>query len=303
MSSQQIQQHLVLGGSGAQGSAIARELLGRGQQVKVLVRSEAGPVPAGAQRVVADLADGDALLEAFKGVTHLTVTLPLEYNPEVTDAYAMNISRAAERNHVRRIVFNANTRTPHVRSDVAAFDTRNGADAILRASSVEIVTLKPSIYLENLLAPPSLAGMQEHGQLHYPLPAQTRVSWLSLADLGRAVVAAHSLDNVPAAPVLIGSSPLQGHELAAQLSEAVGRPLSYVPLPPDVFEQSLVAFIGPKSAAGVAGIYHWAFRHPDTTLFATGDAGEQLDQSLLPQALTPRAWSLGQPWSRARPAA
>lgn len=300
MSSQHIQQHLVLGGSGAQGSAIAQELATQGQAVKVLVRSDAGPIPAGTQRVVADLADGDALLEAFKGVSHLTVTLPLVYDPEVTDAYAMNIARAAARNNVRRIVFNANTRTPHARSDVPAFDTRNGAEAILRGSGVDIVTLKPSIYLENLLAPSCLAGMKEHGQLHYPLPAQTRVSWLSLADLGRAVAAAHALDKSPAGPVLIGASPMQGSELAAQLSEAVGRPVSYVPLPPDVFEQSLVGFIGAKGAAGVAGLYHWAFRHPDTTLFASGDVGEQLDQFLLPQVLTPQAWALRQPWSYAK---
>ncbi|MFT3859671.1 MAG: NmrA family NAD(P)-binding protein [Aquabacterium sp.] len=293
---------MVLGGAGAQGSAIARALLAQGQRVKVLVRSDARDVPAGVQRVEADLGDGDALLEAFKGVTHLTVTLPLVYDQEVTDAYAMNIVRAARHNGVQRLVFNANTRLPASRTGVAAFDTRSSAEAILRGSGMDLVTLQPAVYLENMLAPACLGGMQEHGQLHYPLPASIRVSWLSLGDLGRAVATAHALDKVPAGPVLIGSEPLTGAELAAQLSDAIGRPLTYVPLPPDVFEQSLVGFIGAEAAAGVAGLYHWAFQHPDSALFGAGEGDARLDQSLLPRVASPRDWSLNQPWSRAKAA-
>lgn len=302
MSTHSLQQHLVLGGAGAQGSAIARALLAQGRRVKVLVRSNAGDVPAGAQRVEADLGDGDALLEAFKGVTHLSVTLPLVYDQEVTDAYAMNIVRAARHNGVQRLVFNANTRWPAGRSGVAAFDTRSSAETILRGSGIEMETLQPAVYLENLLAPPCLGGMQEHGQLHYPLPASIRVSWLSLGDLGRAVAAAHALDKAPATPLLIGSEPVNGAELAGQLSEAIGRSVSYVPLPPDVFEQSLVGFIGAEAAAGVAGLYHWAFQHPESGLFGEGEDGASLDRGLLPELASPRVWSMSQPWSRAKSA-
>jgi NAD(P)H dehydrogenase (quinone) len=299
MSLQSTQEHLVLGASGAQGSAIVRELLARGHRVTGLVRSSTSEVASDAKRVFADLGDADSLAAAFDGITHLTVTLPLVYDQATVDGYARNIATAAAAAGVQRIVFNANTRTPSGASGVAAFDTRASAEKILRASSVPVVLVQPAVYLENLLAPASVAGMKQYGQLHYPLPAAMPVAWIALSDLAIAVAEAHALAHVPDAPILVGGKPVTGDELALQLSGAIGRPLSYVPLDPAAFENMLAGFLGNDAAAGVAGLYHWAKANPESPLFGAGVPGSQDGSgALLVSAMAPQEWSQRQPWAQ-----
>lgn len=295
MSANSTQQHLVLGASGAQGGAVVRELLARGHRVTALVRSSTSQVASDAKRVVADLGDAAALSNAFDGVTHLTATLPLVYDQAIVDAYARNIATAASAAGVQRMVFNSNTRTTSGISGVAAFDTRASAEKILRASGIPIVVIQPAVYLENLLAPASVAGMKQYGQLHYPLPTDMQVAWIALSDLAIAVAEAHALAQVPAEPLLIGAKPMTGDELALQLADTIGRPLTYVPLDPGAFEDMLAGFLGKEAAAGVAGLYHWAQANPQSSLFGSGEPGDA-NTPFLMTAMAPKEWAQRQPW-------
>lgn len=295
MSANTTQQHLVLGASGAQGGAVVRELLARGHSVRALVRSSASQVAAAATRVVADLGDVAALSSAFAGVTHLSVTLPLVYDQAMVDAYARNIATAASGAGVQRIVFNSNTRTTSGVSGVAAFDTRASAEKILRESGIPMVVIQPAVYLENLLAPASVSGMKQFGQLHYPLPTEMQVAWISLSDLAIAVAEAHALAQVPSDPLLVGAKPMTGDELALQLADTIGRPLTYVPLDPNAFENMLAGFLGKDAAAGVAGLYHWAQANPQSSLFGSGESG-RARSSLPVTAMAPKEWAERQPW-------
>ena len=73
-----------------------------------------------------------------------------------------------------------------------------GLDAAL-AAPLDVVTLEPTVYLDNLLAPWALPGILERGTLAYPAPADAPISWLSLASLGehaRAALGAPAGDRV-----------------------------------------------------------------------------------------------------------
>ncbi|MDN0076114.1 NmrA family NAD(P)-binding protein [Crenobacter sp. SG2303] len=290
-------QHLVLGASGAQGAAIAKELLERGERVKGLVRSERSVLSAGIERAVADLGDPASLVAAFAGVTNATITLPLVYDPTIIDSYAQNIASAALAAGVQRLVFNANIRTPAQMSGVAGFDTRLSAERILRASGIPMVCLQPAVYLENLLAPSSIVAMQQRGELHYPLPADMEVSWISHTDLAKAVCIAHRIAVIPEQAIAIGSAPVTGKELAAALADSLGRPLNYCSLDPAVFETAIAGLLGTDAAAGIAGIYHWAFHNPASTLFKNGAV--ELRQKLDITALTPSEWAQRRLWQPA----
>ena len=288
-------QHLVLGAGGAQGAAISSALVRQGENVKGLVRSESSKVPQGVEKVVGNLGDLKSLDAAFKGVTHLSITIPLVYDSTIVSNYTRNIVNAAVKVGVKRLVFNANIRLPRDTTGVAAFDTRIEANSILRSCDIPMICLQPAVYLENLLAPGVLSTMREIGELHYPLPADIKVSWISHVDLANSVSAAHKLSTIPTQPICIGSNPMNGSELAAELSAATGRELSYIPLDPNTFEQSLAGFIGAQAAAGVAGLYHWAFKNSDSTLF--GDNDSELNKPLGVTTLSPQEWSVHQPWS------
>jgi len=61
---------LVIGGRSKIGAALTGELLGRGQQVRALVRASepTGSLPAAAQIVTGDLADEGSLVTAMEGI-------------------------------------------------------------------------------------------------------------------------------------------------------------------------------------------------------------------------------------------
>ncbi|WP_109506888.1 SDR family oxidoreductase [Nocardioides speluncae] len=267
--------YAVFGASGAQGSAIVAALTEAGHAVRGVSRSgAASPVP-GVENVAADLGDRDQVRRALEGVSHVSLTIPLCYDPDLVRRYAENVTAAAAEQGVGRVVLNSNTRIPAEPTEAAAFETRRVAEEIVLGGPVPAVVLRPSLYLENLLAPGVVDGVTNAGVLAYPLPAVTPVSWVSHADLGRgiAVALAEEADDLVGQTLDIGGPDLVGADLAAAVAAAAGKPLRFEPLDPAIFEQGLAGFLGADAAAGVAGLYHWVGRDPETAVMSGGTDG------------------------------
>lgn len=147
-------------------------------------------LPEGVKPAIGDLADAAAVRAAFEGVTHASVLLPMVYEAPVVESYVRNIAAAAAEAGVRRLVFNTGNRIPSGPTSVKAFETRRAAEAVLAASGVPTVVLRPPVYLDNLCAPWVAGPLVHEGVLGYPLPANVPVSWLSHDDLATATVAA-----------------------------------------------------------------------------------------------------------------
>lgn len=261
----------VFGARGAQGGAIARALTDRGVRVRGLGR---GPAPAGrgAEYLPADLGDPDGLQAAFEGLTALCFTMPLVYDSELTSRYAENVAAAAVKAGVRRLVFNANTRLPQSATRTAGFETRRAAEESLRRSGLPVAVVRPTVYLENLLAPPVVSAVDEHGILPYPVPERTPVAWMSLRDLGAAVAAVLTADEFAAETHEIGGEELTGRQLADGLAQGIGRAVAFSSVDPSDFEAGLVPVLGGDAASGVAGQYHWMGERPHTRIMAGGTA-------------------------------
>lgn len=264
--------YAVFGASGAQGSAIAAALVAAGHAVRGISRSGA-PAGDGVESVAADLGDRDQVYAALDGVTHVSLTVPLCYDATLVRRYAENVVAAAAEQGARRVVLNSNTRIPAEPTDAAAFETRRIAEEVVLGGDVPAVVLRPAIYLENLLAPGVVDAVKSAGVLAYPLPAATPISWISHADLGQAVAVALTDDELVGQTLEIGGADLVGAELAEAVGAAAGRPLTFAPLDPAVFEQGLAGFLGADAAAGVAGLYHWVGRDPETAVMSGGADG------------------------------
>lgn len=261
----------VLGAHGAQGSAILRALAHRGIRTRGLIRRP-GVTERGQEYLRADLGDRDELRAAFHGLSALCFTMPLIYDGDQTRRYAENVAEAAVRAGVERVVFNTNTRIPQSPTEVAGFETRRAAEEILRNCGIPVAIVRPTVYFENLLAPPVARAVNENGVLPYPVPEDTPIAWISLRDLGAAVAAVMAQDDFTDAIFDIGGVDLTGAELSGRLGRGTGQEVSFVSLDPSKFEAGLATDLGSDAARGVAGLYHWLSAHLDTALMSGGTA-------------------------------
>lgn len=291
----------VVGATGFQGGATARLLAERKHRVRTLSRKPAADRPElpGVSVAGGDLGRYEDVRQLFEGATHAAVMLPLVYQAEKVMRYAQYIAKAARESGVRRLVYNANTRIPDRTTNVAAFETRRLAETVFRESlaqsGVEVVVVRPPVYLDNLFSPWNGPALVNEGVLAYPLPADAPTAWISHRDLAEAVYAALTVDGVAGRTFDIGGArTLTGRELAAAFGRGLGREIRYVPLEPLVFEQGLAQILGAESAAGVAGIYHYMATGLEPGLMA-GDKGASAGALSLKPAPVDE-WVARQPW-------
>ncbi|MGV9312051.1 SDR family oxidoreductase [Streptomyces sp. NPDC003691] len=291
----------VVGATGFQGGATARLLVERGHQVRTLSRRPEGERPhlPGVSCGSGDLGRFEDVRQLFEGATHAAVVLPLVYQAEKVLRYAQNIARAARESGVRRLVFNTNVRIPGRTTNVVGFETRRLAETVFReglsGSGVELVVVRPPVYLDNLFSPWNGPALMTEGVLAYPLPEDAEVAWLSHRDLAEAVFAALTVDGIAGRAFDIGGpSVLTGGELAGEFGRGLGREVRYVPLEPAVFEQGLSHLLGAEAAAGISGIYHYMAAGAEPSLL-TGDDG--LSSAALSVKPAPAGeWVARQPW-------
>jgi NAD(P)H dehydrogenase (quinone) len=291
---------LVYGANGAQGGAIARRLREEGFAVRGVVRDKSRSVAlqrAGVEIAVADLDDVEALRGANTEIDAVVLTLPLEWDVETAVRWAEHALAAADSAHVRFIVLNSGVRLPAERTSVPAFELRRAVELVVRTSNIPAIFLRPPMFMENLLSPGVAASIVGQRVLAYPIPTSLRVSWLSLRDLGSyAAVALRRTDLAGQTFEVSGPEPLAGPALAEQLGRALGFPLSYSALPPDVFERALIPTFGETVAQGIAKTYVWLAEHHDTTLFTSTDS--ELRRAVSGSLTGVEAWARDQPWQK-----
>ncbi|ASO21761.1 uncharacterized protein YbjT (DUF2867 family) [Actinoalloteichus hoggarensis] len=288
--------HLVIGAHGFQGAAVARRLLADGHQVRGLTRTGARPAP-GAPRlpvVLADLADAAAVHRAFEGITHVSLVLPLVYQPELVAGYVRTVIDAAREAGIERLVYNANTAIPDAVTPYPAYETRRAAETALRDSGLPLVVLRPPVYLDNLFSPFAGPRLFDRGTLVYPLAADRRVSWLSHADLGAATVAALHRPGLDGLVLPLGGPAVTGDELAAAVGAGLGREVSYQAADPADFEADLRRVIGGPAAEGVAGLYRWAASSDDPDSHVADHT--QVERLLGIRLSSIGEWASAQPW-------
>ncbi|MFI1015484.1 SDR family oxidoreductase [Streptomyces sp. NPDC020965] len=291
----------VVGATGFQGGATARLLTERGHPVHTLSRKAEADRPElpGVSFGSGDLGRYEDVRQLFEGATHAAVVMPLVYQAEKVMRYAQHIAKAAREAGVRRLVYNTNTRVPDRTTNVVAFETRRLAETVFRESlahsGVELVVVRPPVYLDNLFSPWNGPALVNEGVLAYPLPADVPTAWLSHRDLAEAVYAALTVDGIAGRAFDIGGArTLTGPELAEAFARGLRRPVRYVPLEPAVFERGLSQILGPESAAGISGLYHYMASGVEPELMRGDDGATAASLSVKPAPV--EEWVARQSW-------
>ncbi|WP_435238856.1 NmrA/HSCARG family protein [Streptomyces sp. YPW6] len=228
---------MVLGGTGRQGGAVARELLRRGHAVRALVRDPAKEearalAEAGAVLVRGDLDDEASLAAAMDGV-HGVFSVQTFRGPggcEAEERQGRAVADAAVRAGVKHFVYSSvggadrDTRVPH-------FESKLRIEEYLKSLDLPLTVLRPVMFHDILLdiAP---RRVQDELVLAMWLDPGTSVQLIATSDIG--VFAADAFEDPEGwlgRTVEIAGDDLTGPQMAAAFEAVSGIPTRFQQLP------------------------------------------------------------------------
>jgi uncharacterized protein YbjT (DUF2867 family) len=278
---------LVIGGRSKVGAALIGELLGRGEQVRALVRAgaPAGHLATAAEVVTGDLADEGSLVTAMAGVEK--VFLLSSPHPDAV-GWHRNAIDAARRRPVQLLV----------RSSILGADRESPAEFIsahttcdryLEDSGLPYVIVRPNLFLQNI--PESTIPAIDASGTFYADAGEARISMVDTRDV--AAVAALALTEPGYAGAhfeVTGPEALSYTDVAAKLTSVLGRRISYVGASDDAVRQALLgAGLTTWFAGALVGLYQdyrrsgtggYAAQVTETVQRLTGRPARSLDDLL-----------------------
>jgi uncharacterized protein YbjT (DUF2867 family) len=278
---------LVIGGRSKIGAALIAELLGRGEQVRALVRAgeSAGTLPAGAEAVAGDLADEGSLVTAMAGIDK--VFLLSSPHPDAV-SWHRNAVDAARRTQVQLLVRSSILGADR-ESPAEFISAHTSCDRYLEDSGLPYVIVRPNLFLQNI--PESTIPSIDASGTFYADAGQARISMVDTRDV--AAVAAVALTEPGQAGAhydVTGPEALSYADVAAKLTSATGRRVSYADAPDEAVRQALVgAGLTEWFAGALVGLYQdyrrsgtggYAAQVTETVQRLTGRPARSLDDLL-----------------------
>lgn len=297
--------YLVTGATGRQGGAVARQLLSRGQRVRIYTRNPGGPSARLLQRLGADIFPGSfeepaPLERAMRGCDGaFAMATFAEVGAEGEIRHGKALVDAARRSDLPHLLYSSmagadrKTGVPHI-------DSKGEVEFHLAHAGVPYTIVAPAFFMENWLA--VLPAAVARGTLRYPLPADRALQMVAVDDL--AAFARMVLDRpaeFESRRIEVAGDVLTMNGVAVVLGGAVRRSLSYSPVALEaVWERS-------EQLGRLCAWLDWEGTHVDVerlrrryqevgwTSLASWARRQEWDGLLSPPAGTgsSRAWALG----------
>ncbi|MBM9468254.1 NmrA family NAD(P)-binding protein [Nakamurella leprariae] len=230
---------LVIGATGMFGSRVTAQLVAHGVPVRALVRDEARArteLGSGPELVVGDLDRPDTVDPAVRGADTVFLVTPMD--TRIADRELAVIAKS-ERAGVRRVV-KVHGAVRHDGDELEQLHQRS--IAALRASGLDWVTVSPNSVMETSLF--GQAGAIAGTGSMWGCADQGRVGLVAADDVGRAAAAVLT-DERPLEPgtdfVITGPEALTMTQVAAVMSDVLGRSVTYQDLPLEKFRQILLS--------------------------------------------------------------
>lgn len=252
---------LVTGAAGKTGTAIVRQLAALGQPVRGLVRRPEQQPPllaaGAAQAVVGDMRQPGVLLEACQGVESVYHICP-NMSPDEQEIGARLIA-AAGAARLSHIVYHS-VLHPQVEA-MPHHWAKMRVEEMLFAAGIPVTILQPAAYMQNI------AGVWEQilaeGVYRVPYPLTTRMSLVDLEDVAQAAARALTDPALRGGTYeLAGPQPISQTEIAAILSQALGRTVRAEAVEPDEWRRGAeAAGMGGYQLEGLLQMFDYYRRH------------------------------------------
>lgn len=138
---------LVIGGTGTVGSEVVRQLAARGEDLRVLVRSEQKKqsLPKGARGLIGDLNDRESLQRAMQGVEKLFLLTPLSENEGKEGINAVEAAKAAGVRHIVYMSVHDVSKLP----EAPHFKSKIDIQAAIEKSGIPYTFIMPNNFFQN----------------------------------------------------------------------------------------------------------------------------------------------------------
>lgn len=286
----------VTGATGFQGGNIAGALLKDNHQITTLKRDSNVGMPAmeGIEVIQGGLENKEALAKAMNGVQAAVYSFPLIFDMELAKSYTENFIAAAKQENVPLIIYNTTFHLSKEETGLLALDMKVAIKKLLDASGLNVITLAPDIYLDNIAAPWSIPVILEHKIVPYPLAAGQKNPWISHSDLGKYVAKALLRPELVGQTLPIGGNLVTGNEITAAIASKIKEELHFVPVPVNEFEQQLAPGFGEVAAREISNLYRYVEQNHSDFINKDFDRTNQL-LGIEPQSLN--EWVASVNWS------
>jgi len=250
----------VIGATGGQGGGLARAILADpagGYAVRAITRNRSSDkakalADAGAEVVEADAHDEASLVRAFSGAYGaFCVTFFWDhFSPEKEKAEATAMARASKAANVahtiwstledsRRFIPLDDNRMPTLMGQykVPHFDAKGESDLVFRDLGVPTTFLLTSFYWENFIYFGMAPKPGPDGTLTLTMPmGNEKLPSIAVEDIGRSAYAIFKRGaQMFGTTIGVAGGHLSGDEMASALTRALGRPVRYNAIEPEVF--------------------------------------------------------------------
>lgn len=242
---------LVTGATGNTGRAIVDALVERGAPVRAMVRTDAdrGKLPAGVEVVVADFDDAALVAAALGGAERAYLVTPSSEQAEEQQKRFADLAAKAGTRHL--VVLSQFASDEH--SPVRFLRYHAAVEQHVRDLGIGYTFLRPNLYLQGLLM---FAGsISSEGKFFAPI-GDARVSAVDVRDIAAvAAVALTEPGHEGATYTLTGPEAITHTQIAAALTDAIGRTVMFVDVPPEAFADSIRGLLPPWQVDGLLEDY------------------------------------------------
>lgn len=218
---------LVTGATGTIGRALVRQLRERGTPFVAMVRSAEKGASLGADFVVADFDQPESLRAAMKGVDAVFLNGPAGEQMVRQQTAALDAAREAG---VKRVV-KVSSRGADPASGFAMARAHGVMERVLASSGLAWSVLRPGSFMQNLLR--NAGTIKSDGKI-FGAYRDGRISFVDAEDIAACGIELLVGEGHEGATYTVsGPEAVTFTEIAAKLSAALGRTVTYVDLPPE----------------------------------------------------------------------
>ena len=225
---------LVTGATGNVASLLIPALLDDGQQVRALIHDESKADPLkdmGAEVITGDMEKAETLEAVVAGVDKIYL---ITSNYETGGQQASNVIHAAKETGKPHIVRQSAFGTPKSRMIAQHEDV----DKDLRDSGLPYTLIKPTFFMQNVMM--AAQTVASDGAMYMPL-GDGRIGMIDVRDVADvAFKVLTSEGHEGNSYVLTGPAAISHHEVASELSKAIGKEVTYMDVPSQGMRDALL---------------------------------------------------------------